>query len=87
MPKDCNGRKAGEVLGHKYLRRHSGGVHQAEDQSQLQCTGSVSKKECIKKLRRAAMSLKKPFLQKVVGDLPRRINHVVQAKGSFTGKD
>ena len=49
--------------------------------------GSVSKKECIKKLRRAAMSLKKPFLQKVVGDLPRRINNVVQAKGSYTGKD
>ena len=51
------------------------------------CTGSVSKKEYIKKLRRAAMSLKKPFLQKVVGDLPRRINNVVQAKGSYTGTD
>ena len=61
--------------------------HQVETKVLSTCTGSMSKKEYIKKLRRAAMSLKKPFLQKVVGDLPRRINHVVQAKGSFTGKD
>ena len=51
------------------------------------CTGSVSKKEYIKKFRQAAMPLKKPFLQKVVVDLPRRIKNVVQAKGSHTGKD